>query len=332
MSVLVAGGAGYIGSVVVAELLAGGRRVIVLDNLSKGHREAVAPGAEFIEGDLADRALIERICREREVDTVMHFAAFIEVGESVAEPARYFENNYVHAKTLFDAAIAAGVRRAVFSSTAAVYGEPREVPIPEDHPKAPANPYGWSKLFVEETLRAYGAAYGLRSIIFRYFNAAGATETLGEDHHPETHLIPLILQTAAGARPHIKIFGADWPTPDGTCVRDYIHVSDLARAHALAVDALAGGHPGGAFNLGNGEGYSVREVIETARAITGRPIEAVEAPRRPGDPARLVASSERARRELGWAPRIPELPRIVESAWRWMRAHPRGYESAGGKS
>ncbi len=328
MAILIAGGAGYIGSVVAAHLQERGREVVVLDNLSKGHTEAIPFGVQLARGDLGDGALVSRLCREHGIHTVMHFAAFAEVGESVSAPARYFDNNAVRAKCLFDAALGAGVKRFVFSSTAAVYGEPQEIPIPETHPKAPTNPYGWSKLFAEEVLRAYGRAYGVRSIIFRYFNAAGATPTLGEDHHPESHLIPLVFQAALGKLPAIRIFGTDWPTPDGTCIRDYIHVSDLARAHSLAVDALYGDHPGGTFNLGNGEGYSVKQVIETARAITGREILAEEAPRRPGDPARLVASSELARKELGWKPEIPRLEDIIESAWRWTQSHPDGYESS----
>lgn len=325
MNVLVAGGAGYIGSITVARLVETGHRVTVLDNLSKGHRAAVHPEAAFVEGDLGNGELVKRLCSEGSMDAAMHFGAFIEVGESVARPAQFFENNFVRTKGLVDAILAGGVRRFVFSSTAAVYGEPTEIPIPETHPKRPTNPYGWSKLFVEELLRAYEDAYGLRSVIFRYFNAAGATPDLGEDHSPESHLIPLILGAARGRLPAIRVFGTDWPTPDGTCIRDYIHVVDLAEAHRLAVEALGEDHAGGAYNLGNGEGYSVRQVIEAAGKTTGRAIPVEEAPRRPGDPARLVASSERARKEFGWTPRIPELERIIASAWEWMQSHPNGY-------
>lgn len=328
MNILVAGGAGYIGSITTTALLEQGHRVTVLDNLSKGHRAAVPPGAEFIQADLADAEIIQGVCREHHITLAMHFAAFIEVGESVSEPARYFENNFVRTKAFLDALLEAGVGRFVFSSTAAVYGEPREIPIPEEHPRNPTSPYGWSKLFVEQLLAAYAAARGLRYVVFRYFNAAGCESERGEDHRPETHLIPLVLQVALGQRPHISIFGSDWPTPDGTCIRDYIHVSDLAGAHVAAAEALGQGHPGGIFNLGNGEGYSVAEVIEAARDITGHAIPAVHAPRRPGDPARLVASSQRARAEFGWTPRRTDLRDIIASAWEWKRRNPEGYKDS----
>jgi len=325
MNVLVAGGAGYIGSITAERLIESGHHVVVLDNLSKGHRAAVHPKALFVEGDLGDTVQISRLCAESAIDTVMHFAALTEVGESVAEPQRYFDNNFVRTKRLVDGMLEAGVSRFVFSSSAAVYGEPEQIPIPETHPKSPTNPYGWSKLFVEEMVRSYEKPYGLRSIIFRYFNAAGATLDLGEDHSPESHLIPIILEAAMGRRSAVRIFGTDWPTPDHTCIRDYIHVLDLADAHCRAVEKLAEGHPGGAYNLGNGEGYSVRQVIETACAVTGCDIRVEEAPRRPGDPARLVASSEKAREELDWTPQIPELDRIIRSAWDWMGTHLNGY-------
>lgn len=330
MNILVLGGAGYIGSITAAALLDAGHKVVVLDSLVKGHRKAVDPRATFVQGDLADARLVGDLCTYNHIDAAMHFAAFIEVGESVAEPARYFENNTVKTKALLDALVESGVKKFVFSSTAAVYGEPQHVPIDEDHAKAPTSPYGWSKLFVEEILGAYGRAYGLKSTIFRYFNAAGAGALLGEDHVPETHLIPLVLQAAAGKRPSIKVFGADWPTPDGTCVRDYIHVEDLAAAHVLGVEALGRGGEGGVYNLGNGEGYSVREVIEVARKVTGREIRVEETGRRAGDPARLVASSARARKELGWSPRRASLEEIVRSAWAWFEAHPSGYGDRGG--
>lgn len=327
MNVLVVGGAGYIGSVTSAALMKSGHRVVVLDNLSKGHREAVPREAGFVEGDLADAGLVAEICRTEALDAALHFAAFTEVGESVAEPAKYFDNNSFKTKALIDALRASGVNRFIFSSTAAVYGEPQILPIPEDHPKSPTNPYGWSKLFVEEILDSYRVAYDFRAIRLRYFNAAGATPDHGEDHTPESHLVPVVLEVAEGKRSAIKLFGTDWNTPDGTCVRDFIHVSDLADAHIRALEALSSGHPGGAYNLGNGEGCSVLEVVETARGVTGHPIPVETASRRPGDPARLVASSESARKELGWTPRYPGIREIVESAWQWRQAHPQGYRS-----
>lgn len=328
MNLLVVGGAGYIGSVTSRVLAGAGHKVTILDNLSKGHREALPAEADFIQGDLGDGALVEDICRQRAIDCALHFAAFIEVGESVAHPARYFENNTLKTKTLLDALLAAGVRQFIFSSTAAVYGEPVEIPITEDHPHAPTNPYGWSKLFVEEILGAYRLAYGLRSACLRYFNAAGAGLGLGEDHHPETHLIPLILEVAQGKRNAIRLFGTDWDTPDGTCVRDFIHVEDLADAHLRAVNLLASGSEGGAFNLGNGEGHSVLQAVEVARKITGHPIPTEPAPRRPGDPARLVASSAKARTILGWTPQHPTLEEIIGSAWEWKITHPEGYAAS----
>ncbi|NUN96432.1 MAG: UDP-glucose 4-epimerase GalE [Candidatus Omnitrophica bacterium] len=325
MNLLVVGGAGFIGSATSHRLIEAGHRVAVLDNLSKGHRAAVHPSARFVEGDLGDSILVGRICADEGIEAALHFAAFTEVGESVENPAKYFDNNSFRVMALLDALLASGVRQFVFSSTAAVYGEPVAIPITEDHPRSPTNPYGWSKLFVEEILAAYRVAYGLRSTCLRYFNAAGADFGLGEDHHPESHLIPVILEVAEGRREAIKLFGTDWDTPDGTCIRDYIHVADLAEAHLLAVDRLNSGDPGGAFNLGNGEGHSVREVIETARKVTGHPIPEIAAPRRAGDPARLVASSDKARQLLGWTPKHPSLEDIVSSAWDWRRTHPRGY-------
>lgn len=326
MNLLVVGGAGYIGSVTSRVLANAGYRVTILDNLSKGHRSAIPDQARFLQGDLADCVLVEKICREEAIDCALHFAAFIEVGESVEQPARYFENNTVKTKALLDALLAAGVKQFIFSSTAAVYGEPVAIPITEDHPRSPTNPYGWSKLFVEEILSAYRVAYGLRSVRLRYFNAAGAGLGLGEDHHPESHLIPLILDVALGRRASIKLFGTDWETPDGTCIRDFIHVEDLADAHLRAANWLASGSEGGVFNLGNGEGHSVLQAVEVARKVTGHPIPTEAAPRRAGDPARLVASSEKARATLGWTPGHPTLEEIIGSAWEWKRTHPQGYK------
>jgi len=325
MSVLVVGGAGYIGSIASRLLVENGHRVVILDNLSQGHRRAVPAEAEFFEGDLGDKALVEEICREKKVEAALHFAAFTEVGESVAEPAQYYENNTCKAKALLDGLVQAGVDKCIFSSTAAVYGEPEEVPITEEHPKHPTNPYGWSKLFVERILDSYRTAYGLRSAILRYFNVAGALPDLGEDHKPESHLVPIILQVPLGQRDSVAVYGTDWDTPDGSCVRDYIHVVDLAEAHMKALDLLSDGSEGDTFNFGNGEGHSVLEVVKAARTVTGHPIPVVEAPRRPGDPARLVASSEKAGRILGWSPKTPAIEEIVRSAWEWHRKHPGGY-------
>lgn len=325
-SVLVTGGAGYIGSHTVRELVKKGYRVVVLDNLSKGHRASVV-GIELIEGDTSDRQLLRSLFRERYFTAVVHFAAFSLVGESVLEPAAYYRNNVLGGISLLDAMVEAGVPGLVFSSTAAVYGEPTIVPIPEEHPASPTNPYGATKLAVEEAIRWYGGAYGLKYCILRYFNAAGADPVgdIGEDHEPETHLIPLVLKTALGQRPRLSIYGSDYPTPDGTCVRDYIHVTDLAGAHVLALESLAAGAPSGVYNLGNGSGYSVLEVVRAAEAVTGLPIRVDHAARRPGDPATLVASSEKAITELGWRPRFAGLPAIIETAWRWHRDHPEGF-------
>lgn len=326
MAILVTGGAGYIGSVTVELLRARGAAVVVLDDLYRGHRAALDPGVPVYQGKVEDAGLVRRIAREHSIEAAIHFAALIEAGESVKDPARYFENNSAQTMRFLRALLDNGIGRIVFSSTAAVYGEPKEVPITETHPQWPANPYGWSKFFVERMLETYDAAYGLRFVALRYFNAAGATETHGEHHDPESHLIPNVLKVALGARPYISVFGQDYPTPDGTCVRDYIHVADLGSAHLAALDYLAGGGASERVNLGNGQGYSVLEVIETARSVTGRPIEARIEPRRPGDPSFLVASAEKARRILRWEPRQPELAAIIQSAWRWHQAHPRGYE------
>lgn len=325
MRALVTGGAGYIGSVVVEELLAAGaERVVVLDDLSKGHAGAVTPPASFVQGDIADAALVSRLCREHGIDAVVHMAASSLVGESVTAPAKYYANNVTKGLALLDALVAAGVRRFVFSSTAATYGEPATVPITEDLATSPTNPYGETKLAFERALGWYGRAHDLAFASLRYFNAAGATARNGEQHDPETHLIPIVLDVARGARESVAVFGDDYPTPDGTCVRDYVHVVDLARAHVLALGGMER-HRARIYNLGSGGGYSVREVIETAQRVTGRPIATASAPRRAGDPAVLVASSDRIRTELGWKPERGDLATIVEDAWRWLNAHPRGY-------
>jgi UDP-glucose 4-epimerase len=326
MRVLVTGGAGYIGSVVTEELLRDGHSVVVYDNLSKGHREAVVAGAEFVQADLADGASLQQTLRKRQIGAVVHMAADSLVGESVVNPAKYYQNNLVGGLSLLDAMREAEVRRIVFSSTAATYGQPEKQPIEETALNNPTNPYGASKLAFEHALRWYDNAYGLRYASLRYFNAAGATERSGEAHDPETHLIPIALQVAAGQRELVEIYGDDYPTPDGTCVRDYIHVVDLARAHILALGALD--QESRIYNLGcGGAGYSVREVIQAARKITGKTIPEKAGPRRPGDPATLVASAEKIKRELGWNPALQDLEVIIESAWRWMLDHPNGYAS-----
>ena len=325
MAILVTGGAGYIGSVTAELLRARGEQVVVLDNLSRGHRAAVSRDVPFYEGDVGDREMVARITREHDIESCVHFAAFAYVGESVVEPRLYYENNVEQSTKLLGALISAGARRFVFSSTCATYGEPQRVPIDESHPQSPTNPYGWSKLFVERIMADYDRAYGLKFVALRYFNASGAIPERGEHHEPETHLIPLVLQTALGHIPHVSVFGGDYPTPDGTCVRDYIHVADLAEAHALALDYLRAGGASTAINLGNGQGYSVLEVIEAARRVTNRKIEVEIQARRPGDPSHLVADSARARGVLGWQPRHPDLEAIIGSAWEWHTAHPRGY-------
>jgi UDP-glucose 4-epimerase len=327
MAVLVTGGAGYIGSHTVAELRAHGEDVVVIDQLGTGHRGAVL-GVPFYEIDIRDEQAVQDIVKRHDVDAVIHFAASSLVGESVRDPLKYYANNVAGTQQLLSALVAAGVRRFVLSSTAAVYGEPVRTPIDEDDPKRPTNPYGETKLAIERMLHWCHEAYGLSSISLRYFNAAGAHPTLpiGEDHRPETHLIPIVLQAALGQRPYVQVFGRDYPTPDGTCIRDYIHVMDLASAHRLAVQRLRSDSVATeAYNLGNGQGFSVQQVIEAARRVTGRNIPVQDAPRRPGDPAVLVASSERARKVLGWVPQTPELDDIIASAWRWHREHPNGY-------
>jgi UDP-glucose 4-epimerase len=324
--VLVTGGAGYIGSVVTAQLLRKGCDVLVLDNLSHGKRSAVPSGAELIVADTADRQALDAIFREHRIDAVMHFAAFIEAGESMQLPEQYFRNNTANTLTLLEVMIEHKIPRMVFSSTAALYGTPERTPIEETDKLQPTNAYGESKLLVEQMLAWFNRIHGLRYASLRYFNAAGAAGEQGEDHSPESHLIPLILQVALGKREYISIFGANYPTPDGTCIRDYIHVSDLASAHLLVLEAL-NLRDKLIYNLGNGRGYSVREVIETVRRVTGHPIPAREVHSRPGDPAVLVASSEKIRRELQWNPQVPSLEDIVSSAWDWRGKHPNGYPS-----
>jgi len=326
MQILVTGGAGYIGSVVADQLLCAGHNVTVLDNLIMGWREAVPPEAEFIQADTSDEAALDLLFSSRNFDAVIHFAALIEAGESVKVPEQYFANNSLSALTLLRVMLKYNVSRFVFSSTAAVYGEPKVVSIPEDHPLSPINPYGESKLIVEQMLNWLHQAHGLRYASLRYFNAAGATPNRGEAHRSESHLIPLILRVPLGQRDDIAIFGVDYPTKDGTCVRDYIHIEDLATAHMLALQGLES-HETLICNLGTGSGFTVREVIDCARKVTGHPIPARECGRRPGDPAVLVASSDKARRLLGWNPQRSNLESIVASAWKWHKSHPRGYNT-----
>ncbi len=326
MHLLVTGGAGFIGSVVADQLLQAGHRVTVFDSLVKGYRAAVPTGATFVRGEIHDRPALDALMAASRFDGILHFAAFIEAGESMREPGRYFHNNVAGSLTLIEAAVAHGIPRFVFSSTAAVYAS-KDTPLTEADPIAPANAYGATKLMVEQILDWYARLKGLRYAALRYFNACGATPGRGEAHRPETHLIPLILQVALGQRPHAEIFGTDYPTPDGTCIRDYIHVADLARAHLLALEALDR-QPKLILNLGNGAGYSVRQVIDAARQVTGRPLPALEKPRRPGDAAILVADASAARRLLGWQPRITDLHEIIASAWEWHRTHPHGYAAA----
>lgn len=325
MKILVVGGAGYIGSHMVKRLGQLGCAVTTLDNLSSGHRDAVLWG-EFVHGDLADRALLADVLQPGRFDAVMHFASFIQVGESVLKPAMYYANNVCNTLHLLDAMRAAGVQRFIFSSTAATFGEPQYTPIDERHPQAPINPYGRSKLMIEQVLEDYDRAYGLRSVCLRYFNAAGADPegALGERHEPETHLIPLVLQAASGRRADIAVFGRDYDTPDGTCIRDYIHINDLCEAHWLALQSLVQGAGSQRYNLGNGAGFSVQEVIDAAQRVTGRAIAVRDAPRRDGDPARLVADATLARQQLGWKPQFPELQTIVAHAWAWEQKALRG--------
>jgi UDP-glucose 4-epimerase len=316
LNVLVVGGAGYIGSHMVKNLCERGVNVTTFDNLCSGHRDAVL-GGEFIEGDLADRPALERVFAARRYDAVMHFASFIEVGESVRLPGKYYRNNVSNTLNLLECMQAAGIDQFIFSSTAAIFGTPQRVPIDETHPTQPINPYGRSKLMVEQMLADLDRAHGLRSVCLRYFNAAGADPEgqLGERHNPETHLIPLVLQAASGRRPSMSVFGTDYDTPDGTCIRDYVHVADLCEAHWLALQSLAQGEGSQSYNLGNGDGFSVFEVIDTVRKVTGREFTVKHETRRAGDPSRLVADSSAARQNLGWVPKYPSLQTIVEHAW-----------------
>jgi len=327
MNVLVVGGAGYIGSHAVKMLAAAGHNVWIYDNLSRGHRHAV-PADRLIEGEVADRERLTNVLREKQIDAVMHFAAFALVNESVVDPSLYYRNNVVATLELLDAMRAAEVKRIVFSSTTATYGEPEHIPIPESTPQKPINPYGFTKLVIEQALADYAAAYGFAYAALRYFNAAGADPdgTIGEDHTPESHLIPIVLQVALGQRSHITVYGDDYPTPDGTCIRDYIHVCDLADAHLRALDRLQAGK-GICLNLGTGRGTSVREIIQSCRRITGHAIPEVAGERRAGDPPELVADARRAKAELGWNPRFTEVDQIVKTAWQWHHSHPHGYAS-----
>lgn len=321
MKILVVGGAGYIGSVCAEQLLDQGHEVAILDNLSEGHRAAVDPRADFIAGDLQDRQGTLSILSKQQPEAVMHFAASALVGESMQNPSNYFRNNVANGINLLDAMVETRVPRLVFSSTCAIFGLPERIPIDETLPTGPINPYGESKLLFEKILHWYDQVHGLKFVSLRYFNAAGATEKFGEDHRVETHLIPNVLKVALGEKPHVEIFGTNYDTPDGTCIRDYIHIVDLARAHILALETGKSAF----FNLGTGGGSSVREVIETARKITGCKIDIVGRPRRPGDPPRLIAASEKIKRELGWQPQFQSLDAIIESAWKWHQKSPSGY-------
>jgi UDP-glucose 4-epimerase len=326
MKILVTGGAGYIGSVVTEELIKDGHDVVVYDSLYKGHRDAIAPGAEFVQADLADTATLSSTLKSRAVEAVIHMAADSLVGESCQNPAKYYRNNVLNGLNLLDAMRESSIQRFVFSSTAATYGEPEKQPITEGAANAPTNPYGETKLTFEHALRWYDEAFGMKFVSLRYFNAAGASERFGEDHDPESHLIPIALQAAAGKREAVEVYGNDYPTPDGTCVRDYIHVIDLARAHILALAIMDQGSR--IYNLGcGGDGYSVNQVLETAREVTGKPIPARIGPRRPGDPAVLIAASDKIKKELGWNPELQDLRVIIETAWRWLQKHPDGYSS-----
>ena len=328
-TILVTGGAGYIGSHAVLALREAGYEVVILDNFVYGHRDIVETvlKVELIEGDIADRALLDKIFKTREFAAVMHFAAYAYVGESVSQPAKYYRNNVAGTLTLLEAMCDAGIKNFVFSSTCETYGVPEQIPVLEDQPQQPINPYGMSKLMVEHILDDFDRAYGLRSVRFRYFNAAGADPEgrLGEDHSPETHILPLVLLTALGKRESISIYGTDYDTPDGTCLRDYIHVSDLAQAHILGLEYLLNGGSTEVFNLGNGQGFSIREVIEAARVVTSRPIAVTLADRRPGDPPILVGSGEKAKQVLGWNPQYADLETILKHAWQW---HQKRHEDA----
>jgi UDP-glucose 4-epimerase len=325
MAILVTGGTGYIGSVTIERLLARGEQVVVLDDLARGHRAALPAEIPFYLGKIGDRELVARIAREHTLESCIHFAALIEVGESVLDPAKYFENNVGHGIALMGELVRAGAWHLVFSSTAAVYGDPEQIPITEQSRKWPRNPYGWSKLFMERLLDAYDTAYGMKFVALRYFNAAGATEKYGEDHRPESHLIPNVLAVALGQKPAIRVFGNNYPTPDGTPIRDYIHVIDLAEAHIRALEHLRSGGQSDFLNLGTGSGYSVLEVIDCAREITGRDIPVRIGPPRAGDPARLIADPTKAKVSLGWEPAMSDLRTIIRSAWDWRLRHPSDY-------
>jgi UDP-glucose 4-epimerase len=325
MKILVTGGAGYIGSIAVEQLVQAGESVVVLDNLYQGHRAAVHPDAAFIEGDLADRAAVEAVLSQHRPQAIMHFASHTLVGESMENPFRYLGENVTNGLNLLQSAVQHGVRRFILSSTANLFDAPERMPIDERERIVPGSPYGESKHILERMLHWMDRVYGLRYAALRYFNAAGASAQRGEDHSPELHLIPIVLGVALGKRDKVTIFGDDYPTPDGTCVRDYVHVIDLAQAHILALRALDQGSR--VYNLGNGQGFTVLEVIQTAREITGHPIPVEIGPRRPGDPAVLIASSDTIQRELGWKPQYPNLRDIIQSAWKWHQAHPRGYAS-----
>jgi UDP-glucose 4-epimerase len=326
MKILVTGGAGYIGSITVERLILSGAEVVVFDNLYQGHQDAVHPDAVFIQGDLADKTAVENAIATHKPDGIMHFASYTLVGESVEKPFMYLRDNLVNAANLLESAVAHGVQAFILSSTANLFDDPERMPIDENERIVPGSPYGESKFMIERYLHWMNRIYGLRYTCLRYFNACGATAVRGEDHDPETHLIPLVLQVALGQRESITIFGDDYDTPDGSCVRDYIHVVDLAEAHILAMQALLNGGPSGKYNLGNGRGYSVKEVIQTARDITGHPIPALIGPRRPGDPNILIASSESINHDLNWRTQYPDLRTIIETAWAWHQKHPHGYK------
>ena len=327
MAILVCGGAGYIGSHAVYQLVKAGEEVVIIDNLQHGHRGAINPAAKFYQGDIRDAKILDKIFTENKIEAVIHFAAYIEAGESVEKPLKYFNNNVYGMQILLESMVRNGVDKIVFSSTAATYGEPEKFPIEENDRKQPINPYGESKLIMEKMMKWVSRANGVRFVSLRYFNAAGAVEdgSIGEDHHPETHLIPLILQVPLGKRDHITIFGDDYLTPDGTCLRDYIHVIDLADAHILALKYLREGGASNVFNLGNGQGFSVKEMIIAAEKVTGQKIKTEMGTRRAGDPAQLIASSDKARKILGWTPQFADVEKIISTAWTWHKNHPNGY-------
>lgn len=325
MAILVTGGAGYIGSVTVELLHEKGEEVVVLDNLVYGHREAIDESIPFYQGNIGDSDLVKEIVEKHKITACIHFAAYAYVGESVTNPSKYFENNTFQTNRLLNALIESGVKNIVFSSTCASYGDPQYVPIDEKHPQKPVNPYGWSKFMTERILESYDVAYGLKFVALRYFNASGATEKCGEHHDPETHLIPNVLNAADGSLPFVSVFGGDYPTDDGTCVRDYIHVADLGDAHIQALDYLKNGNESTKINLGNGLGFSVLQVIEAAREVTGKTIEVKIEPRRAGDPSHLIADANKAREVLGWNPQFTDIKEIIKTAWDWKQAHPKGY-------